>query len=184
MRFFLEHQWAASLSVAAIGAGFLWVGMRENLVKRMIVGILILMIAIIIWCIGFFIETPSEHATKIVRQFVNAVVEGDLPSVALSVANEVILVDSWNKKSGTGRAIVLESVRELHQRHSMTQVTILKCEPVEREGDVQVELVVIARVSGIGTVPSTWRLFVDESGTGNWEIYSIDAIEIAGRSFR
>ena len=143
-----------------------------------------LLIAIIIWCIGYFIETPSEHATRVVRNFVNAVVEGDIPSVAPCIAKNVILVDSWNKKSGTGRAIVLESVRELHQRHTMTQVTILKCEPVEREGDVQVELVVLARVSGIGTVPSTWRLFVDESGTGTWEIYSIDAIEIAGRSFR
>jgi hypothetical protein len=41
-----------------------------------------------------------------------------------------------------------------------------------------------SRLSGIGTVPSRWRLLVRPVAADEWKIYSIDAIEIAGRSYR
>ena len=184
MRFILEHHWAASLSISAIAGGLLWVGLRENLLNRVKIGLGLLFVAIGVWCIGFFIVTPREHARRVVTSFVQAVIEQNIPLATKCIATQVILVDDWKGKSGSGSAAVIESIRELHKKHTLTQSTILKCEPLERTGDVQVDLVLFARVSGIGSIPSSWRIFVDESESGDWQIYSIEAIEIAGRSFR
>ena len=79
---------------------------------------------------------------------------------------------------------VQESIIELHKRHTINYSTVLRLVPIEREDDVLVELSLFSRVSGIGTVPSRWRILVKQVEDDEWKIYSIDAIEIAGRSFR
>ena len=54
----------------------------------------------------------------------------------------------------------------------------------EGKDDVLVQLFMFTRLSGIGSVPSTWKIRVHEGSGGVWEIYSIDAVEIGTRSFR
>jgi hypothetical protein len=62
--------------------------------------------------------------------------------------------------------------------------TILRMEIYERQHDVLTELSMFTRVSRIGSVPSRWRILAREQPKGTWSIYSIDAVEIAGRSYR
>ena len=118
MRFILEQHWAASLSIAAIGFVLLWVGLRENLLNRAKVGLGLLLVAICAWCIGFFIDTPREHARRVVTSFVHAVIDRNISLATKCIASQVILVDDWKGKSGSGSAAVIESIRELHKKYT------------------------------------------------------------------
>ena len=110
--------------------------------------------------------------------------EADIQGAMSFITEDVLLIDDWKGASGTTWKDVQESIIELHKRHTINYSTVLRLVPIEREDDVLVELSLFSRVSGIGTVPSRWRILVKQVEDDEWKIYSIDAIEIAGRSFR
>lgn len=184
MRFILEHPWISSISIAAIALGLLWTGLREGKNIRSKAGVLILFIAVSAWILGWLIDTPTEHAKRLIYSFVQAVEQEDIPATAEVLSQDVIMVDTWKDYPNQGIEGVQLSIIELHSRHSFSFNTVLRFQPVEREEDVLVEISLLSRVSGIGTVPSRWRILVKPNEAGVWKIYSIDAVEIMGRSFR
>lgn len=184
MRLIFEHPWVASMAVASIGGGFLWVGLREDLMHRIKIGVSLLLLSLVILIVGLLVDTPTEHSKFVVHGFVNAATEGDIQGAMTFITNDVVLIDDWKGGSGTTKQDVRDSIVELHKRHTIGYSTVLRLVPIERENDVLVELSLFSRVSGIGTVPSRWRILVKPIMGDAWKIYSIDAIEIAGRSYR
>ena len=184
MRLIFEHPWVLSLAIASIGFGFMWVGLREDLLNRIKIGVSMVFLSLIILVVGLLVDTPTEHAKFVVHGFIDAATEADIQGAISFVTDDVLLVDDWRGKTGTSKQDVRISLVELHKRHSINYNTVLRLVPIEREDDVLVELSLFSRVSGIGTVPSRWRILVKQVEDDEWKIYSIDAIEIAGRSFR
>lgn len=184
MRLIFEHPLPVSLAIAAIGIVCLWRGLREGLFRSVIIGSFFILVAIIAYILGVLTVTPTEHAKTVIYGFIDAVVQGDITSSMSFLADDVILVDTWNGKLSSGSVAVGENILELHRRHTLRFNTVLRFVPIERDYDVLVELSLITRISGIGTVPSRWRLVVSPSTENEWSIQSIDAIEIAGRSLR
>jgi hypothetical protein len=184
MRLVFEHPWVLSFAIASIGFGFLWVGLREDLMNRVKVGGMIMLFSLTILLIGIVVETPTEHAKFVVHGFVDAATEADVQGAMSFITEDVVLIDDWKGGSGTTWQDVRESIIELHRRHTISYSTVLRLVPIEREEDVLVELSLFSRVTGIGTVPSRWRILVKPVKDDGWKIYSIDAIEIAGRSYR
>ncbi len=184
MRLILEHHWVILSIVGSIGGAFLWVGLREGLITRMKIGAVTIVFAILLFLVGLFVTTPTEHAKHIIGGFVNAVAAGKINEVLSYVNEEVILVDDWKGESFSGHGGVQKSLDALYSRYGISYNTILRTEIFERKNDVLVELFLFSRVKGIGSVPSRWRILVHEQSDGEWLIYSIDAVEIAGRSYR
>lgn len=179
-----EHPWVLSFAIASIGFGFLWVGLREDLMNRIKIGVTLFLLSLIILVVGLLVDTPTEYAKFVVHGFIDAATEGDIQGAISFVTDDVLLVDDWRGKTGTSKQDVRISLVELHKRHSINYNTVLRLVPIEREDDVLVELSLFSRVAGIGTVPSRWRILIKQVKDNGWKIYSIDAIEIAGRSFR
>ena len=170
MRFILEHPWISSISIAAIALGLLWIGLRDGKKIYSRVGVLLFCVAVTAWILGRLIDTPTEHAKRLIYSFVLAVETEDIPATSAVLSQDVIMVDTWKDYPNQG----IEGV----------QLSIIELQPVEREEDVLVEISLLSRVSGIGTVPSRWRILVQPNEAGVWKIYSIDAVEIMGRSYR
>jgi ketosteroid isomerase-like protein len=184
MRFIFEHPWISSLSIGVVAVGLMWVGLRDGKKLFFRSGTLLFCLAVLAWLVGSAIETPTEHAKRLIDSLVQAVEQKDLPAIAPILSKDVILVDTWKDFTNQGIQTVQNSVEELHSRHSFSFNTMLRFQPVERPDDVLVEVSFLSRVSGIGTVPSRWRILVKPNASGVWKIYSIDAIEIMGRSYR
>ncbi len=184
MRLILEHHWITGVIVGGIGFAFLWVGLRDNLITRCKIGIATTILAIILFLLGLFIVTPTEHAKSVVGGFVNAVVDENVDSALSYICMDVDIVDDWKGESLSGRAGMKKSLDDLYAKYKITFNTVLRVEFFERENDVLVDLSLFTRVSGIGSVPSIWSILVHEEKNGKWSISSIDAIEIAGRSYR
>ena len=184
MRLIFEHPWVTSMAVASIGFGFLWIGLREDLMNRIKIGATLMFFSLAILLVGLLVDTPTEHAKFVVYGFVGAATDADVQGAMAFITEDVVLIDDWKGGSGTTWKDVQESIIELHKRHTINYSTVLRLVPIEREDDVLVELSLFSRVSGIGTVPSRWRILVKQIEDDEWKIYSIDAIEIAGRSFR
>ncbi len=184
MRFILEHPWLAFIMLASISFALSWTGLRDGKTLRVKVGGVVFLVAIVVCVSGLAIDTPTEHAKRVVYAFVKAVEEEDIPSALKEVHSEVVLVENWKGISDTGVEGVKASITKLHSKYPIKFNTILRFQPVERSDDVLVELSLLSRVSGIGTVPSRWRLLVMPDDQGVWKIYSIDAVEIMGRSYR
>lgn len=184
MRFILEHPWLASTVVVAVAFALLWTGARDGKQLRCKVGLIVFVFAIAVFVTGTLVVTPTEHAKRVIEALVTAVEDEDIPAAIQVLSQQVVLVDTWNDIDDSGIERVKASIARLHNRHSLSYNTIMRFQPVEREHDVIVELSLLSRVSGIGTVPSRWRILVMPDEQGVWKIYSIDAIEIMGRSFR
>ena len=184
MRFILEHPWVTFLSIGVVAVGLLWSGLRDGKKLFSRSGVIIFFFATLAWVVGTMIETPTEHAKRLIDSLVRAVEQKDIPAIATILTKNVILVDTWKDFTNQGIQTVQKSVEELHSRHSFSFNTMLRFQSVERPDDVLVEISLLSRVSGIGTVPSRWRILVKPNESGVWKIYSIDAIEIMGRSYR
>ncbi len=184
LRLIIEHPWPVSISIAIVAVVFLWKGLTEGVQSKLITGMCILGLALTAWCVGTFIDTPSEHAKRIVKGFVESVEQGRTREALAWVSPDAILVDDWEGRKGGGKQALELALERLHDRYTLSHTTILQLDPIERSGDVQVELSLFVRVSGIGSVPSKWRIIVGEDQDEHWSIWSIDALEVAGRKIR
>lgn len=184
MRFILEHPWLAFISIAAVGIALMWIGLRDG--KRLLnkIGLGVFFFAVIACITGLIIVTPTEHAKNVIYTFVNAAEKEEYERLSGVLDRNVVLVDHWNELPNNGVDSIQKNLAKFHQKHTMQFNVIMRFIPIEREGDVLVEISLLSRVSGIGTVPSTWRLIVSPSVEGKWKITSIDAIEIMGKSYR
>jgi hypothetical protein len=184
LRLILEHHWLTFIIVGSIGIGFLWVGLRDSLLMRVKIGVATIALAILLFVVGLFVITPTEHAKKMVRGFVNAVVDEQINESLSFLSKDVVFIDDWKGESLSGHGGARKSLEDLYSKHKLTFNTFLKADFRERENDVLVEISLFTRVSGIGSVPSRWRILVIKQVGGEWAISSLDAIEIAGRSYR
>tara|TARA_Y100000589_G_scaffold316450_1_gene341196 strand:+ start:338 stop:892 length:555 start_codon:yes stop_codon:yes gene_type:complete len=184
LRLIIEHPLPISVSIAIVAFVFIWKGLTEGIQNKLFTGITFFCLAVVVWCIGTFIDTPREHARRIVKDFVAAVEEGRTRDAIGLVSKDVMIIDDWEGSKNGGRAELMAALERLHDRYTLSHSTILGLKPYEREGDVQVELSLFVRVSSIGSVPSKWRIIVGETQDKGWSIWSIDALEVAGRKIR
>jgi hypothetical protein len=184
MRFILEHPWLAFITIAAIAFAFLWIGVRDGKRVQFKVGLWVFCVGVIACGFGLAIDTPTEHARNVINAFVDVAEQEQYSRLPHLVDNEILLVDHWKDLPNSGITALQKNIAKLHQKHPLLFNTILRFQPVEREGDVLVEISLLSRVTGIGTVPSRWRIIVAPNEDGVWRINSIDAVEIMGRSFR
>ena len=190
MELIYENPWSISILILFIAVIFIWNGLFEGLLNRLFFGIIFLFLSVLIWFLGVFIDTPREHAKRIVKDFVYAVEQGRTKDALGYVSKNLILIDDWEGSKNGDRSELSNALNRLHNQYNLSNSTILQLDLNKREGDVMVDLSLFVRVSGIGSVPSKWRIIVGQELTdGNtrsnasWLIWSIDAIEIAGRKF-
>ncbi len=184
MRLILEHPWLTFIVVGSVGFGFLWFGLRENLVTRCKIGLSTIIVALIFVILGVYIETPREAARRVVTGFTESVVDQNIQQAISFTSKDVEIVDEWKGKTFEGHSGISTCLDFIYERHKLNFNTVLQMGIIEREREVLVELSMFTRVTGIGSVPSRWRILLREDPDSGWLINSIDAVEIAGRSFR
>ncbi len=184
MRFIYEHPWASGFIIASLAFVFIWTGLRDGKPKCFRSGIVVTAFAVTAVLLGTMIDTPREHARRVVVAFVEAVQNNDTYAVRQLVSPYVQVVDDFDGRLGGTVAGVVQGVKELHREYPPTSNTILRLEVFEREQDVLVALSMMTRVTHIGSVPNRWRIFVAPDALGTWQISTIDAVEIAFRSYR
>jgi len=95
MRFILEHPWISSLSIGVVAIGFLWTGLRDGKKLHSRIGAVLFCCAVLAWVVGSMIETPTEHAKRLIDALVQAVEHKNIPAIATLLTEDVILVDTW-----------------------------------------------------------------------------------------
>ena len=184
MSFILEHPWLAFISIAAVACAFLWIGARDGKGLQIKVGFGVFFIGVVVCVVGLLIDTPSEHAHRVMNAFIDAAENEEYYLLPTVLDQDVVLEDHWKSLPNHGIDSIRTNLIKLHQKHTLRFNAIMRILPVERAEDVLVEISLLSRVTGIGTVPSTWRFIVSPNEDGVWKITSIDALEIMGRSYR
>ncbi len=184
MRFILEHPWLAFVMISAVAFALTWTGLRDNRTKRTKIGLGVFCFAIIACAVGLLIDTPTEHSKRVIYGLVTAVEEKQYEQLHTFLYQDVNMVDHFKEISETGIDGIQKGIETLHRKHELLYNTVMRFQIIERDQDVLVELSLLSRVAGIGTVPSRWRILIMPDEAGIWKIYSIDAIEIMGRSYR
>ena len=105
--------------------------------NRVKIGAALFVVAIILFLTGTFIQTPTEHAKRIVYGFLDSVEESDIDGAVTYLHEDVILKDSWNGKAQNGRKGARLSLEELYRRHILQYNTILKMHIIEKATEVQ-----------------------------------------------
>ncbi len=184
MRFIVEHPWASGCILSSISFALIWTGLREGKLIRIKFGFLTTVFAIAAMIIGNMYSTPREQASNVVHSLIDAVMDNNISEVRNLVAPNVIVVDDLGGKLQKNISGVIDSVTYLHKQFPPTSNTVLRFEVFERENDVLVELSLMTRITGKGSIPHRWRLIVAPNTEEEWQITIIDVVEVAFRSYR
>ena len=184
MRFVIEHPWASGCILGSISFALIWTGLREGKLRRIKFGLVTVVLAFAAMIIGNLFSTPRENATRVVRSFIYAVIQNSISEVSNLVSPDVIVVDNLRGKLDGTRAGVVKGVQYLHKEFPPTSNTIMRIEVFEREHDALVEVSMMTRITGVGSVPHRWRLIVTPDSQEVWRITTIDVVEVAFRSYR
>jgi len=184
VRFIVEHPWASGCIFGSISFVLIWTGIRDEKTLRIKIGLVVVLLAISAMIIGDIFSTPREHATRVVNNFIKAVMQQNIQDVRKLVSPNVIVVDDLGgRMQGTGNGVV-QAVKYLHEKYPPTNNTILRFEVFERENDALVEVAMMSRITSVGSVPHSWRLIVTPNDQDTWLITTIDVVEVAFRSYR
>jgi|TARA_B100000959_G_scaffold153883_1_gene161374 hypothetical protein len=170
--------------VASIALALSWKGFREEKREYVWLGLAGFVLAILVFLTSIIITTPTEHADELVTALVKSVEENNSETLALILDPNVEIVDQWKNIETEGISGAIDGMNEFHKRHKLRFNISTRFIAVERESDVRVDISMLSRVSGIGTVPSRWRIIVAPNAEGIWRIVSVDVLEILGRSYR
>ena len=184
MRLLFEHHWLVSTVLASVAFALSWKGLRTGQLWYLRFGLGVLIVALIAFVIGVLVHTPTEHADDLVSALVVAVEKNDSVALTEILAPDVLVVDQWKTVDSKGLAGAIDGMHEFHKRHTLQFNTLMRFLPTECADEVQVEISLLSRVSGVGTVPSRWRIIVAPNAAGEWRIISIDVLEILGRLYR
>jgi len=184
VRFVIEHPWASGCILSSISIALIWTGLRDGKLNRIKYGFVVVIFAIAAMIIGNIFSTPRENATRVTNKFIEAVLDNNISSVRQLVSPTVVVVDDLGGKLQDKISGVVEGVTYLHKQFPPTSNTILRLEVFEREHDALVEVSMMTRITGIGSVPHRWRLIVRPNAEEVWQITTIDVVEVAFRSYR
>jgi hypothetical protein len=142
-------------------------------------------LAITIAVIGSLVSTDREKALAATEAFVDDAVQGRIDDLVARLHPEATLHAGRVESPGYPREALVSALKQLDGPHRIKSNTITLLDAADDgSGAIWVELACLTSTSSsYGTVPSRWVFeWMPSAATGPWEVRSITAVSVAGRS--
>jgi hypothetical protein len=181
--FVLENPWPLAVVLVIVAATIFRLAVHRDDRRLLIPAATVFIVAGVTLVIGLLVETSGEAAADRTRAFVAAASDGRIDEMLVSLDPDATLHIGRIESPGLPIEELRRMIDALGSRHRIEQNTITLLNSVGTGSNTAlVELACLTRTtSSLGTVPTRWLLEWDR-GSGDWQVRSITAISIAGRT--
>jgi hypothetical protein len=175
VNYFAEHPWTIALSLAAVAALLLLVGLRLGSIKWLLSALAPLIGIALTIAIAWFSVTPAEHAVIVIENLVAAAVAGNPAAAKSCFSRDATIHMSAPEQRGENRARIDTAFDSFANRHRIesNDITSLQATTTSEDSAI-VDLSCRTRTaSSYGTVPTRWTFEVALQKDGTWRIMRI-----------
>lgn len=182
-RYLFENPWPPAIMLAAVGAGMLWVGLREGRRGLLGLGGGLLALGAVAIMVGQLVTTAGEHGEIVARELVDAAVGADVERGLAQFAPDATLSVGSTRNPGYGLDFIQGRFEQLAGRYRISSNRITSLRGYALSSDAaEVHLACSTVVGSSAPTPSQWVLRVERQPDGEWRITRLTAISIAMRT--
>jgi len=183
-RYIFENPWPLGLLLAFVGVILLWNGLREGLPTRQRLGFAFGFSGLLVLAAGWFIVTAGEHASRVTRQLVDAVVDHDSQAAIALFSPDAVMTIGSPRNPGFALDYISDRLDTLAARYRIDSNRITGMKLATESG--RAGLTHLACMTTVDGVPypniSRWQLTVAKEGDGTWKITRLTCVEINGNT--
>jgi len=178
-RYILENPWPMTL-LLVLGAIVIGIpALREGLVRRAQVAGALLLVAAFIFAIEYVVTTPAEHAERLTKRFVAAVVASDLTEAEHQLAEDVTFNAGSPQNPGYPLSTLLDRLGDVMRNWPIKNNYISDLDGYTESSDRGVvHLTCWTEGESYGPTPSQWVLRAERQDDGTWKITGLTCISI------
>ena len=175
MNNFAEHPWAIGLSLGAVTALLLVVGLRLGSIKWLLSSLAPLIGIALTIAIAWFSVTPAEHSITVIENLVAAAVAGNPAAAKACFARDATIHMSSPEQPGEDRSHIDTAFDSFANRHRIDSNYITSLSATTTSDDsARVDLSCRTQTaSSYGAVPTRWSFEVALQKDGTWRIVRI-----------
>ena len=185
VHYLTDNPWPLGIVLAVLAAGTLIHALREGLPSRLRIAAALAIASGAVFVIEAFVTTPSEHAARVTRAFIDAAEAGDVTTAVGLLADDASMSFGDPRAPGIGHDALLGIIDQLAGRYRVATNRITRFEPGEigpDEGEVQFGcLTELERGADFGPTPSAWIVRVHRDDDEVWRIRRLTMESVAGR---
>jgi hypothetical protein len=173
---FLSPPWWLAAVVVIVGAVVFYSGnaRRQNRVR--LAGVIVALLGVVMFLVGFFVETDKQKVSRLTRELVQAVPAKDWPKMTALLDPDASLFVYSNRQE------LVDGAKANVERWDVRSVTItsLTAKPDQTGFIVDAEVLVDAP-NAVYKSPTGWRFYWDKTGD-DWHVHQIEPLSSAGMS--
>ncbi len=183
-RFVLENPYPLMLALGAVALTFFVLAIRDGRPGHWYTAGVAVVIGFAVLATGLMVTTPAEHGEAVTREFVQAVVDHDVPTAMSYFSPNASFTIGSPNNPGQSVSFIQSRLIALEGRYPIqsNRITSLRGY-TEGPNAAIVHLRCRTDVAGgYGLTPSEWVLRVQQDDNGDWKITQLTAISIASRT--
>ena len=173
----LENPWPLSLILLLFAAVIGWIGFREGMPRKITTAGILAALGAILLIIGSMVQTSGERAKSLVRQFVDAVVQGDIVAASGMISSQAILSAGSPSNPGLDADAITEGLSNFASRYTIESNDITMLRGFTEDSETATVHLGCYTVVDYPAV-SKWVLRIRREDNGSWKIARITCISI------
>ena len=181
----LESPWPTVIVLGLLAAVLVWISLDREDRRLLIAGAVSVVLAVSIGVIGTLVQTDRERALAATTAFVDDAVDGRVDDLLAWLHPDATLHVGRIESPGFPRESLDRALEQLDGPHRVQDNTITLLDAADDgSGSIWVELACLTSTSSsYGMVPSRWIFeWTPPPSDGPWEVRSITAVSVAGRT--
>lgn len=160
----LDNPWPIGLAALGCGAVLLFLALRDGVRSRLQAGLVFLVVGIGLIGTGYLVVTPTEHAERVTRSFVDAVIEGRTQAATALLAPDMRMHYGSSTNPGVPGDALRDALIRFGNNYTVTDNTVLKLAGTpDTDRAAIVDLACLTDVEeGYGPTHSVWQFRVAE----------------------
>jgi hypothetical protein len=178
-----DAPWWLPTLLAGFGIFVFWTGNRRQESNVRNAGTALVLAAVVVLLLSYFIDTDKEKAVKRSRTLVHSVEARDWTTLRNTMDPNVSLGVLGAMDRYGNRDQIVQGAKDAVERYGLKNVRILSTTAEQTEQLINVTMTIMSEQDFTSGRPITtsWKLQYQQSGK-EWPLVRIDCINIAGRS--
>lgn len=176
----LAVPWWLFATLILVGGAVFWSGNNRQQKGPKYVGIALILLALLLKTISFFVETDKEKVERQTKEMVKAVQTRDWTTFA-SMLDPDVCLDVSTGTVFTNSKMLVEGAKLDCEKYNLTNVSARVTDVEQDPGGITVDLDTSSDMTVMmgmsATVPSSWKLVWDRTGK-DWRLHEVTCLRI------
>jgi hypothetical protein len=169
--------WWLPTLIAGVGVVVFITGNRRTESRVRTAGLGIILLAILLAAVSYFVDTPLETAERRSNELVKAFEKADWPKMT-SILDRSAVVKVLDRNIYTSRDDIIEAAKKAHQKYGFKSANVLSSSATQADTVITVNLTLLTEQDALGrTLNSRWEFEWQNTADG-WMLVEVRAVQI------